>query len=325
MINMLKSKFRVLSLSLVCALGLSTAPASMLLPSSTVYAAEASNATATIAEMVSNQNSDGGWKKNYTVTSGDWAGSTIDNGATYTEIRKLAAEYKKTKNKKYLTAATKGINFLLKMQYSNGGFPQIYKSSGYHTHITYNDNAMVNVLYLLNDASKRSGDFSFVDSSLATKCATAVENGVQCILKTQVKTNGKLTVWGQQHDKNTLKPAGARAYEIPSLCSAESVGIVNFLKTRPSTTKISAAINGAVAWFKSAKLTGIKVVKENGDVVVKKDPNASPIWGRFYQLGTTKPIFVGRDGVMKYKLSEIELERRTGYAWYGTWPAKLVK
>jgi PelA/Pel-15E family pectate lyase len=321
---MSKLKLRALSLSLICAVGMSIAPTSMLLPSFTAFAAESSVATASISDILNNQHSDGGWQKNYSQTSGDWAASTIDNGATYTEIRKLAAEYTKTKNSKYSAAALKGINFLLSMQYSNGGFPQIYKSSGYHTHITYNDNAMVNVLTLLDEVSKKKGDFSFVDSTLANKCTTAVDLGVQCILNTQVTANGKLTVWGQQHDKDTLKPASARIYEVSSLCSSESVAIVQFLKTRTSTSRIAASITAAETWFKATKLTGIKVVKTSDDVVVKKDSSASPIWARFYEIGTNKPIFVGRDGIIKYNLSEIDQERRTGYAWYGTWPSKIV-
>ena len=30
------------------------------------------------------------------------------------------------------------------------------------------------------------------------------------------------------------------------------------------------------------------------------------------------------DGIVRYDISEIESERRTGYAWIGTWPARLV-
>lgn len=321
---MKKLQLKALPLSIICAIGLTVAPTSILQTSVTAYAAESSVKNASISDILKYQNPDGGWKKNYKTTSGAWSHSTIDNNATYTEIRKLAAEYKKTNNKKCSEAALKGIRFLLNMQYSNGGFPQIYNSSGYHTHITYNDNAMVNVLILLDDVSARKGDFSFVDKDLANKCSKAVDKGVQCILNTQVKVNGKLTVWGQQHDKDTLKPAGARSYELPSLCSSESVGIVNFLKTRPSSSKINASIHAAVNWFKQVKITGIKVVKENGDVVVKKDSNASPIWARFYEIGTNKAIFAGRDGVKKYRLKDIEKERRTGYSWYGTWPRKLV-
>ncbi|ANY70054.1 pectate lyase [Paenibacillus sp. BIHB 4019] len=298
-------------------------PAVLLQPVATVMAADASGTTASISTILKNQQSDGGWEKDYSEDSGEWAKSTIDNKATYSEIRRLATEYKKTKDSKYSAAAVKGINFLLNMQYANGGFPQVYQSSGYHKHITYNDNAMINVLVLLDEVANKKGDFSFIDSTLASKSKQAVDKGVDCILKTQVTVNGKLTAWGQQHDSSTLKPAGARIYEVPSLTAQESVNIVKFLKTRASNAKIAAAIKGAEDWFKASQITGIRVEKKSGDVVVINDPNVkTPIWARFYEIGSNKPIFVGRDGIVKYKLSDIEKERRTGYAWYGNWPAK---
>lgn len=57
---------------------------------------------------------------------------------------------------------------------------------------------------------------------------------------------------------------------------------------------------------------------------VLPDPNAGPLWARFYELGTNRPIFLGRDSVVRYSLDEIERERRGGYAYYGTWPAELL-
>ncbi|MEC0138063.1 pectate lyase [Paenibacillus macerans] len=321
---MLKTKASNVSLVLALAMVL-TIFGGLPLPSATVFAADASGTTASISDILKNQQADGGWKKDYKVTSGEWAKSTIDNKATYTEIRRLAAEYAKTKDSKYSAAAIKGINFLLNMQYANGGWPQIYQSSGYHKHITYNDNAMVNVMILLDEVANKKGDFSFVDSSLANRSKSAVAKGVDCLLNTQVVANGKLTVWGQQHDSATLKPAGARAYEVPSLTASESVGIVKFLKTRPATTQIKASIQAAENWFRAVKITGIRIVKTSDDVIVVDDPSVTtPIWARFYEIGTNKPIFVGRDGVVKYKLSDIDQERRTGYAWYGNWPSSLV-
>ncbi|GAA0134452.1 pectate lyase [Paenibacillus sp. YSY-4.3] len=318
-------KKTTISLALAITMILSV-PAVVLYPSSTVMAADASGTTASISDILKNQQQDGGWKKDYAVTSGEWAKSTIDNKATYSEIRRLASEYKKTKDSKYSTAAVKGINFLINMQYSNGGWPQVYQSSGYHKHITYNDDAMINVMILLDEVANRKGDFSFVDSSLASKSKQAVDKGIECILNTQVVANGKLTAWGQQHDSSTLKPAGARAYEVPSLSASESTTIVKFLKTRTANSKITASIKAAENWFRAVQITGVKVVKTSDDVVVVKDSSVTtPIWARFYEIGTNKPIFVGRDGVVKYNLSEIEKERRTGYAWYGSWPANVLK
>ncbi len=311
--------------TIACALSialLGSMGAAVLTPTSVVMAADASGTTASLSDILKNQQSDGGWKKDYSETSGDWAKSTIDNKATYSEIRRLAAEYSKTKDSKYSAAAIKGINFLFNMQYSNGGFPQIYKSSGYHTHITYNDDAMVNVLILLDEVANRKGDFSFIDSGVASKAKQAVDKGVDCILKTQVTSGGKLTAWGQQHDSSSLKPAGARAFEVPSLSASESVGIVKFLKTRPSNSQINASIKAAEDWFKAVKISGFRYERNSSDSYIIAD-SSSTIWARFYELNTNKPIFVGRDGVVKYNLKDIEQERRAGYAWYGNWPTKI--
>lgn len=42
------------------------------------------------------------------------------------------------------------------------------------------------------------------------------------------------------------------------------------------------------------------------------------------ELGTNRPIFLGRDSVVRSTPSEIDRERRAGYAYYGTWPASLL-
>jgi PelA/Pel-15E family pectate lyase len=322
---MLKSKIKSITAMLTITIGL-TASGMMLQPSVTAFAGDATGTTASFSDILSNQLPEGGWKKTYTETNGDWAKSTIDNKATYSEIRRLASEYLKTNDSKYSEAAIKGINFLLKMQYDNGGWPQVYEGSSYHINITYNDDAMINVMLLLDEIANKKGDFSFVDNTLADSCKAAVDKGVGCLLKTQVIANGKLTVWGQQHDPIALKPAAARAYEAPSLCAKESVNIVKFLKTRPATTEITSSIKAAEEWFNTVKFTGIKTVKTSTDVTVENDASVTtPLWARFYELGTNRPIFIGRDTIVKYNLSEIEQERRTGYSWYGNWASDLVK
>jgi PelA/Pel-15E family pectate lyase len=277
--------------------------------------------------IVQYQLSDGGWRKDMTVsTSGDWNKSTIDNDTTTSQIKVLAKTYKQTNNSKYLTACQKGIDLLLNGQYSNGGWPQIFNDAGtYHAHITYNDNAMIHVMTLLTDVSKRSGDYTFIDSTRASKSSTAISKGIQCIINTQITSNGVKAAWCQQHDESTLKPTSARAYELPSNTASESVGIVNYLKSvsNPSSA-VTNAINSAVAWMKKVQILGIKVVDTGDDRVVVSDPSAPPIWARFYELNTDRPMFVDRDGSIHYQMSELSQERRTGYAWYGNWPAKLV-
>ncbi|HEY6047256.1 MAG TPA: pectate lyase, partial [Pyrinomonadaceae bacterium] len=157
--------------------------------------------------------------------------------------------------------------------------------------------------------------------------AQAVAKGVECILKTQVQVHGSRTVWCAQHDEVTLAPAPARAYEHVSLSGKESVGIVEFLMSidRPET-RVVEAVESAIAWFKKSQLNGIRLVQVRGgpDWEVVADDKAPPLWARFYEIETNRPIFSGRDGVIKYSVSEIESERRDGYGWYTDAPAKLL-
>ncbi len=258
--------------------------------------------------------------------------ATIDNNATTKEIRYLASAYKKWKNKNYLTGAENGIRYLLKMQYSNGGFPQFYPDSSiYRSQVTYNDNAMINALNVLWDVVHKKNDLDVVDPSLIAQSQTAIGKGVDCILKTQVKVNGKLTVWCAQYDKKTLQPAKARAFELISLSGSESVGIVEFLmKIEHPSKQIIEAVTAAVQWFERSKIVGYNFIEKSDpsspkgkDRVLVPEAN-SVIWARFYDIETNKPFFSGRDSIKKWAVADIEYERRNGYAWYGTWPQKLL-
>ncbi len=231
----------------------------------------------------------------------------------------------------YRDAFERGIDYLLASQYPNGGWPQYFPlREGYYSRITYNDSAMVNVLTLLRDTGAGKAPYSFVDGSRQVKAAAAAVRGIDLILRTQVKQEGKLTVWCAQHDENTLDPAWGRDYEPPSLSGSETVGIVSFLMEieRP-TPEIIAAIEGAVAWLQSVNIRGMRVeefTNESGerDRRAVADPSAPLLWARFYELGTNRPIFTGRDRVIRYDFNEIERERRAGYAYLGSWPTKLL-
>lgn len=259
--------------------------------------------------------------------------ANIDNESTKKEIRYLAKTYKTIPNPKYLEAIEKGIRFLLKSQYDNGGFPQYYPEKLlYRAQVTYNDNAMINALNILQDVALRQNNLEIVSPALIEPCAKAVQKGIQCILNTQIKVNGKLTAWCQQYDQNTLQPAKARAYELPSVSGSESVGITEFLMSQPKPSKeIKASVTAAVEWFKAVKITGYKIesvpvagTPKGTDRQLIADASAKPIWARYYEIGTNKPFFSDRDGIKKYNIAEIGYERRNGYAWYGTWPQQLL-
>lgn len=259
--------------------------------------------------------------------------STIDNGATYTQLIYLARVHQAQPLEPYRDAFLRGLDYLFKAQYENGGWPQYYpRLTGYYKHVTYNDDAMVGVMLVLIDIARKTPAYVFVDEARRKRAERAVQKGIECILKTQVKVQGKRTVWCAQHDELTLLPAPARAFEPISLSGLESVGIVRFLMRvqRPDADVVNA-IESAIAWFKGAQLNGIRWVQRpdatrvNGfEGLIVSDEKAPPLWARFYEIGTNRPIFIGRDSVIKYHISEIEEERRNGYRWYTDEPAKLI-
>ena len=166
---------------------------------------------------------------------------------------------------------------------------------------------------------------SFLAEEEKSSITKALELGLDCILKTQILIDGKPTVWCAQHDAKTLLPVGGRSYEHPSFSGAESAGIVRYLmKIKKPSRKIRRSIEGAVAWFRQQKINGIRIVKKDGDKIVIKDKNAPPLWARFSDLKTGKPIFSGRDGIIKSSIEEIEAERRNGYAWYVGNPRSIL-
>lgn len=54
------------------------------------------------------------------------------------------------------------------------------------------------------------------------------------------------------------------------------------------------------------------------------DSAAPPIWTRYYELQTHKPLFCNRDSKVVYSLAAVERERRDGYGWYTYEPQKVL-
>jgi PelA/Pel-15E family pectate lyase len=285
------------------------------------------------------QRDNGGWEKNVDMAAmltqaerqkllGEKSrtDTTIDNGATTTQLAYLAKVVTAKNIDAHKAGFTKGLDLLLAMQYANGGFPQYFPlRDDYSRRITFNDNAMVNVLRLLRDIAKKKEDYLFVDEERRSKAAAAVERSIALLLKTQVVVDGRKTVWAAQYDEVTLKPAAARSFEPVSLTAGESVGIVKFLMLDASPSpEVREAVDSAAAWFAAAKLAGIRWERKDGENRVVKDAAAGPIWARFYEIPSMRPIFIGRDGVVKYDVMAIEPERRNGYAWYVDGPRDLI-
>jgi PelA/Pel-15E family pectate lyase len=297
------------------------------------------------------QKNNGGWPKNYDIfailtdaqkdsliSKKNVLNTTFDNGTTYTHVATLADIYTATKVEKYKNAALKGLDFILSAQYKNGGWPQYYPlENNYSRHITYNDGVFEGIMEVIKDISDEKPQYAFIDPSRRQKLKAAYQKGISCILKTQIIDNGKPTAWCQQHDEVTLQPTWARAFEPPSICNGESAGLVLFLMKIDHPSKaIIEAVKNAKVWFEASEIknTRVKTVSapemvtkfrvSKSDRVVVDDPSAPPIWTRYYELKTDKPLFCNRDSKVVYSLAEVDRERRDGYGWYTYAPQKVL-
>ena len=284
----------------------------------------------------------GGWTKgnDYTIprpahAAGKreiWSVGTFDNDATTTELRFLAqvntAAPDAANALVWRKAFLRGLKYIFAAQYPNGGFPQIYPlGGGYHDNVTFNDGAITQLLELLRDVSNGKPEFAFVPAKMRKEGGLRMQRGIVCILDAQIKTaDGRRTVWCQQHDALTLKPAAARNFEPIAACGAESAGLVRFLMSLPRPSpEVVAAVDAAVAWFRRVPVQNLTWSKSTNDSQVVPTPGTPPLWARYYELETDKPIFGDRDRTIHYDLSEISAERRHGYTWFVRSPANVLE
>jgi PelA/Pel-15E family pectate lyase len=114
----------------------------------------------------------------------------------------------------------------------------------------------------------------------------------------------------------------ARAYEPPALAGRESAAIVNFLMSLDSPdARVQRAVRDAVAWFGETAICGYEY--EAGELMPKDA--AGPLWARFYEIGTNRPLFSNRDGVVRHSFQEVDAERKSGYAWYTDEPLTTLR
>jgi PelA/Pel-15E family pectate lyase len=298
------------------------------------------------------QNEDGGWPKNvdwFKIPSGSTrqdriqslhrtpgAPSTLDNRNTWSQLLYLTRAYEQIPSEAFKDSFIKGLNYVIAQQNKTSGGWRGIDVEG----VTFNDDVMVGVLYFLRELTENNSRLAKeLDEAVRQKAHASFRDGLDCVLKTQVRdAEGALMVWGQQYDHDTLKPITARTFEPASLTALESVNVVRLLMMfdEPST-EIRDAIDSAMAWFERSKIHGVRVDTVDAppvqfphrfsdkDRIAVEDPNAPPIWARFYDLKTNKPIFSNRKSEILTDFNDISRERREGYNWYGYWPQALIE
>lgn len=277
----------------------------------------------------------GGWSKHVDLTVGprqpgqsyfsetekwSWI-STIDNSATTEQLHFLALADKAKHDERYLAAFNRGVKYLLASQYPNGCWPQVWPLEGsYHDAATFNDDATMNAAALLQEIV--AGKYPYVKASSVERAKAAVDKTVECVLDAQAVVNGKLTLWGQQHDPISLEPTSARSYELASLTAQESATITRFLiKIKSPSSRVVNAVHAAADWLKANQLSGLTYSFDGGR---KEARGAGPVWARMYEIGTNKPIFSDRNGIKLYDWNQLK-DRREGYGWYTYAPVLALK
>ena len=307
----------------------------------------------------------GGWPKNVPMherlsakerkavlaMKGERKLGTIDNAATFTELRFLARMWKAREwgmgngergTGMYLEAVRKGIEFLVGMQYPNGGWPQCDPAKvGYWHQITYNDGAMVNAMNTMRDVYEGRAPFDIpIPDELRAKCRRAFDRGIECILKTQIRQDGKLALWCQQHDRDTLAPCVGRSFELPAVCTYESADIVALLMDVDATrfpagtaARMRESIEGAVAWYKAHAIRGYRIedgFRRADGIITSRlvrvpEEESNPLWCRYYTLEDNRPFTGRRDGTMNFDFSELERGENMSYKWFSDVGTRVEK
>ncbi|MEL4179449.1 pectate lyase [Roseateles sp. PN1] len=256
---------------------------------------------------------------------------TIDNDATITEVRflaKVAVQLPESDAAPYRASALKGLAYLLAAQFPNGGWPQVWPlQGGYHDAVTLNDNAVVEVAELLGEVGQGATEWGFVPAELRKQALAAEQRAIALLLASQVSIDGRKRIWAQQYDALSLAPVAARNYEPASLCTGESVDVLLYLmrQTQP-TAEMKRAVEAGIASLRELAVADVKwarVDDAQGRRLTSK-PGAGPLWARYYDALSLKPVFGDRDKTLHDDVNELSLERRNGYAWFGTWPLKAL-
>jgi PelA/Pel-15E family pectate lyase len=296
----------------------------------------ASDSAAQIATtMLSFQTPSGGWTKHadmfgaprapgvgfFSETAGWDYTATIDNSATTTQLEFLARLIAVKSTPAYRDSFARGIGYLLRAQYPSGGWPQVYPlQGGYHDATTYNDDATINVVRVLENVAR--GRFAWIDAGTRARARAAVARALAGILADQVVVQGERTVWGQQHDPFTREPVRARSYELAGLTGGESAGVLAWLMSmeQPSPDVVRA-VHAGVSWLAAHRIAAVTYDSIAG--TYRADSTAASTWARIYEVPSFRPIMANRDGITRYDFNALT-DRRTGYAWFIQRPVAVL-
>lgn len=314
---------------------------------------DASDVAAIADNLLLMQRNHGGWVQNrdplqvlslddveqLIAEKGEARGS-FDNRNVFTQIEYLMGAFALTSDARYREGARRGLDYLVRHQFTTcGAWPHtVPPENDYQGYITVADEVFSGPLTLLRSITEAKPPFDTFGADARSIAKAALARGEDCLLRLQIRQDDALTGWAGQYDPQTLAPMGGRKFELPAIVSQESVAIVKYLMSIESPSpEVVESIEGATAWLAAVRIDGVRLENvplpqaatyefhnARFDRQLTDDPAAPPIWARFYDLEDNTVVLANRDGVRVERYDQILPERRTGYSWYGEWPADML-
>jgi PelA/Pel-15E family pectate lyase len=200
------------------------------------------------------------------------------------------------------------LKFMRDAQFANGAWPQWYPlRGGYHDYYTFNDNAINDCIRVMVEAHRRYGK----DEDLAS-----AKRGGDFIIASQVAA--PQSGWAQQYSHD-MKPAWARSFEPPGVCSAatsRNIRTLIDLYLYTGDQKYLKPIPAAIDWLERSALDPKVVSKKEVGGLAGKHVG---VWARLYEVGTNKPVYGDRMSKRQvfYDINKISDKERNSYGWQG--------
>ncbi|MFI1773594.1 pectate lyase [Thalassobellus citreus] len=232
-----------------------------------------------------------------------YGNSTFDDDVTSDATRFLLRMYLEELDPKYKPALDKAIEFVLKSQYPNGGWPQRYplmynyEKHGfpdYSSFYTFNDDVIWENINLLIQCYLVLGEERFLDP---------IYRGMN-FYKISQHSSG---AWGQQLNMK-MEVASARTYEpaafLPGATSENTFLLMKFYELTGDRTFLEG-VPKAINWLEKVTLPADKV-------------DAHRTHPTFVEIKSNKPIYVHRKGSnVKYGRYYVDYDDKNLLSHYG--------
>ncbi len=208
-----------------------------------------------------------------------------------------------------------GIDFVRSAQFSNGAWPQWFPlRGGYHDHFTFNDHAINDCIAVMLKAHRVYGD---------PRCLESALRGGAFIRLSQV--GEPQAGWAQQYSHD-LRPAWARRFEPPGVCSAVTVNNLRTLLElflESGDQGFLEPFESALDWLGRSQLRPDQISTLKFPLAGDREQK---LWARLYEEGSNRPIYGDREvgDEVFYDLDAISERERNSYGWQGSYGVNAI-